>query len=41
MILGPEADKTVQVGWRVQNGDLGDNQPLWWICLEYYKVFGR
>ena len=22
-------------------GILGDNWPLWWICLEYCEIFGR
>jgi len=28
MILGPETDKTVQAGWIVLEGDLGDERPL-------------
>ena len=29
MIIGLETGKTVQPGWIAQDGDLGDNQPLW------------
>jgi len=29
IILGPEISKTVQVGWIVQDRDLGNDWPLW------------
>jgi len=40
-ILGPGTGKTVWVGWIVLERDLGDEQPLWWICLEHRGAFGR
>ena len=39
-ILGPETGKTVQAGWIVLEGDLGDEWPLWWIRLERHGAFG-
>ena len=39
-ILGPGTGKTVRVGWIVLEGDLGDERPLWWICLERHGAFG-
>jgi len=39
-ILGPGTGKTVQVGWIVLEGDLGDERPLWWIRLERCGAFG-
>ena len=39
-ILGPGTGKTVWAGWIVLEGDLGDEQPLWWICLECCGAFG-
>jgi len=41
MILGPGTGKTVQAGWIVLEGDLRDEWPLWWICLEHHGAFGR
>jgi len=41
MILGPGTGKTVQPGWIVLEGDLGDERPLWWIHLERHGAFGR
>ena len=35
MILRPGTGKTFL------EGDLGDKQPLWWICLERHGAFGR
>jgi len=40
-ILGPGTGETVLPGWIVLEGDLGDDQPLWWICLECCGAFGR
>jgi len=40
-ILGPETGKTVWLGWIVLEGDLGDEQSLWWILLEHCGTFGR
>jgi len=40
-ILGPGTGKTVQLGWIILEGDLGDEQPLWWIHLEHCDVFGK
>jgi len=40
-IFGLETDKTVQPGWIVLEGDLGDEWPLWWICLKHCGAFGR
>ena len=40
MILGPGIGKTVRLCWIVLEGDLGDEQSLWWIRLERYGVFG-
>ena len=34
IILGPETDETVWPGWTVLDGNLRDEQPLWWICLD-------
>ena len=28
-ILGPETGKTIQLGWMVLDGDLGDEWSLW------------
>jgi len=39
-ILGPGTGKIVRVGWIVLEGDLGDEQPLWWIRLEHCGTFG-
>ena len=39
-ILGLGTDETVWAGWIVLEGDLGDNWPLWWICLERHGAFG-
>ena len=39
-ILGPETGETIQLGWIVLEGDLGNEQPLWWIHLEYHGTFG-
>ena len=36
MILGPETGETVWAGWIVLEGNLGDEQPLWWIHLEHH-----
>jgi len=33
--------KTVWPDFIVQDRDLRDNQPLWWICLEHHRAFGR
>ena len=41
MILGLGTDKASWPDWIVLEGDLGDKQPLWWIHLEYHRVFGR
>jgi len=41
MILGPGTGKTVRPGWIVLEGDLRDERPLWWICLEHHGAFGR
>ena len=41
IILGPGTDETIQPDWIVLKGDLEDDQPLWWILLEYHRVFGR
>jgi len=40
MILGPETGETVRAGWIVLEGDLGDEQPHWWSCLEHRGAFG-
>ena len=40
-ILGLETGETVQAGWIVLEGDLGDEWPLWWIRLECHGIFGR
>ena len=40
-ILGPGTGETVQPGWIVLEGDLRDERPLWWICLEHHGAFGR
>ena len=40
-ILGPGTGETVRAGWIVLEGDLRDEQPRWWIHLEYHGVFGR
>jgi len=40
-ILGPGTGKTIQAGWIVLEGDLRDERPLWWICLEHRGAFGR
>jgi len=40
-ILGPGIGKTVQPGWIVLEENLGDERPLWWICLEHHGTFGR
>jgi len=39
-ILGPGTGETVWVGWIVLEGDLGDERPLWWICLKRHGAFG-
>jgi len=39
-ILGPGTGETVWVGWIVLEGDLRDERPLWWICLERRGAFG-
>ena len=41
MILGPGTGKTVWASWIVLEGDLGDEWPLWWICLECHGTFSR
>jgi len=41
MILGPGTGETVWPGWIVLEGDLGDEQPLWYIYLERHSAFGR
>jgi len=41
MILELGTGKTVWSGWIVWVEDFGDNQPLWWICLEHYRAFGE
>ena len=41
IILGPGTGETVQPGWIVLKGDLGDEQPHWWICFERRGTFGR
>ena len=41
IILGLETDKTIQLSWIVLEGDLRDEWPLWWICLEHHGAFGR
>ena len=41
MIIGPGTDKTVQPGYIVWDGDLRDDQLLWWIYFECCGVFGR
>jgi len=40
-ILGPGTGETVLLGWIVLEGDLRDEQPLWWICFERRGTFGR
>jgi len=40
-ILGPGTGETVQPDWIVLEGDLRDEQPLWWICLKCRSAFGR
>jgi len=40
-ILEPGTDETVQPDWIVLEGDLGDEWPLWWICLKRRGAFGR
>ena len=40
MIFGPRTGKAIWSGWIVLDGDLRDDQPLWWICLEYCGAFG-
>ena len=39
MILRPETGETIWLGWIVQNRDLGDDWPLWWIHLECCRAF--
>jgi len=39
-ILGLGIGKTVWPGWIVLEGDLRDEQPLWWIRLEHCGAFG-
>jgi len=41
MILGPGTGETIWPGWIVLEGDLRDEQPLWWIHLERRGIFGR
>ena len=40
-ILRPGTGETVQPGWIILEGDLRDEWPLWWICLECHGVFGE
>jgi len=40
-ILGLGTSKTVWPDWIVLEGDLRDEWPLWWICLERHGTFGR
>ena len=40
-ILGPGTGEIVLLGWIVLERDLGDDRPLWWICLECHGAFGR
>ena len=40
MILGPGTGETIQLGWIVLKGDLGNEWPLWWIHLEHHGAFG-
>ena len=40
IILGPETGETVWPGWIVLEGDLRDEQPLWWIHFERRGAFG-
>jgi len=40
IILSLGTGKAIQPDWIVLDGDLGDEWPLWWICLEYYGAFG-
>jgi len=40
MILGLGTGETVQTGWIVLEGDLGDEWPRWWIRLERRGAFG-
>jgi len=39
-ILGPGTGEIVLPGWIVLEGDLEDDQPLWWIRLECHSTFG-
>jgi len=39
-ILGLETGETVQPGWIILEGDLRNEQPLWWIHLECHGTFG-
>ena len=39
-ILGPGTGKIVWAGWIVLEGDLGDERPRWWSCLECCGMFG-
>ena len=41
MILGPGTGEIVLLGWIVLEEDLGDDRPLWWICLERHGAFGE
>jgi len=41
MILRPGTGETVWTGWIVLEGDLRDERPLWWICLEHRGAFGK
>ena len=38
-ILGPGTGETVLPGWIILEGNLGDDWPLWWICLECHGAF--
>ena len=40
MILGPGTSKIVWPEWIVLKRNLGDEQPLWWICFEHHRAFG-
>ena len=40
MILGLGTGETVQAGWIVLEGNLGNEWPCWWSCLEHRGTFG-
>ena len=41
IILRLGTGEAVWPSWIVLDGDLGDKQSLWWICLKCHGVFGR